>query len=36
LLEVIEEFRDLTILEWNFKEILVEKMNQLLDHQRIY
>jgi hypothetical protein len=36
LLEVIEEFRDLTILEWNFKEILVEKMNQLLDHQMIY
>lgn len=29
-LEIIEEHRDLTILEWNFKEILVERLNEIL------
>lgn len=36
LLETIEEFRDLTILEWNFKEALAEKLKQLLEQQKIY
>lgn len=36
LLEVIEESRDLTIIEWNFKGILMDKLNQLLDQQRTY
>jgi hypothetical protein len=36
LLEVIEESRDLTIIECNFKGILMDKLNQLLDQQRTY
>lgn len=36
LIEVFEEFRDLTLAEWNFKEMLIEKLNQLLDQQKIY
>ena len=36
LLETIEEFRDLTVLEWNFKEALTEKLKQLLEQQKIY
>jgi len=36
LLEVIEESRDLTIIEWNFKGILMDKLNQLLDQHRTY
>jgi hypothetical protein len=36
LLETIEEVRDLTIMEWNFKEALPTKLNQLLDQQRVY
>jgi len=36
LLEIIEESRDLTIAEWNFKEVLKSKLDQLLDQQRTY
>jgi hypothetical protein len=36
LLEIIEESRDLTVLEWNFKNLLITKLNQLLDQQRTY
>jgi len=36
LLETIEEFRDLTVLEWNFKEAFTEKLKQLLEQQKIY
>jgi hypothetical protein len=35
-LEVLEEFRDLSLHEWNFKELLNEKLISLLDQQRIY
>jgi hypothetical protein len=31
LLEALEEFRDMTIAEWDFKEILLEKLSQLLE-----
>lgn len=36
LMEIIEEVRDLTIMEWNFKEALITKLNLLLEQQRIY
>jgi hypothetical protein len=36
LLEAIEEHRDLTVLEWNFKNLLIEKLNELLDLQKMY
>lgn len=36
LLEVSEEFRDLSLQEWNFKDILCRKLNSLLEQQRIY
>jgi CRISPR/Cas system-associated endonuclease Cas1 len=36
LLEIIEESRDLTVAEWNFKEELNAKLNQLLEQQRTY
>jgi hypothetical protein len=32
----IEEFRDLSIVEWNFKAILETKLQTLLQHQRLY
>jgi len=32
----IEEFRDLSIVEWNFKAILETKFQTLLLHQRLY
>ena len=35
-LEILEEFRDLSLYEWNFKSILCDKLNFLLDRQRIY
>lgn len=35
-LEVLEELRDLSIQEWNFKNILYEKLTALLEQQRIY
>jgi len=36
LLEIIEECRDLTIMEQNFKETLIGKINQFLEQQRVY
>jgi hypothetical protein len=35
-LEIIEEFRDLSEIEWNFTEKLSLKLKQLLDQQRTY
>jgi hypothetical protein len=36
LLDFIEESRDLTIHEWNFKEILIHHLHDLLSKQRTY
>ena len=36
LLEIIEELRDLSIEEWNFKSILEKKLLDLLHQQKIY
>lgn len=33
---LMEEFRDLSIVEWNFKVILERKLQTLLHHQRFY
>ena len=33
---LLEEFRDLTLEEWNFRKILDEKLISLLQQQRIY
>jgi hypothetical protein len=33
---LIEEFRDLSLVEWNFKKILEGKLQTLLHHQCIY
>lgn len=35
-IEIIEDYRDLTLAEWNFKEILRTKLNGLLDQQKTY
>jgi hypothetical protein len=35
-IEIIEDYRDLTLAEWNFREILGTKLNGLLDQQKIY
>lgn len=35
-LEFLEDFRDLSIQEWNFREILSEKLLALLKQQKIY
>lgn len=35
-LDVFEDYRDLTLAEWNFREILKQKLNNLLDQQKIY
>lgn len=35
-LDTLEEYRDLTLNEWNFREILRLKLNDLLDQQKIY
>jgi len=32
----VEEFRDLSVVEWNFKAILENKLQTLLQHQRLY
>jgi hypothetical protein len=32
----LEEFRDLSVLEWNFKSILKDKYSSLLSQQQIY
>lgn len=36
LLEILEEYRDLSIQESNFKEVLSEKLLSLLRQQKIY
>lgn len=36
LLETLEEHRDLSLEEWNFRSILREKLLSLLEQQRIY
>ena len=33
---ILEEFRDLTLIEWNFKQILEQKLISLLKLQKIY
>jgi hypothetical protein len=35
-LDFIEEARDLIIQEWNFKYLLVHRMENLLELQKIY
>jgi len=35
-LEILEEFRDLSLFEWNFKTVLCDKLTSLLEQQRIY
>lgn len=35
-LDMLEEFRDLSIIEWNFRELLRKKLNSLLRQQQIY
>lgn len=35
-LDTIEEWRDLTVQEWNFREILDSKLSILLHQQQIY
>jgi hypothetical protein len=36
LLDVLEEFRDLSVIEWNFRHLLQEKLANLLRQQQIY
>jgi hypothetical protein len=36
LMDVLEEFRDLSIIEWNFRQLLKEKLASLLRQQQIY
>jgi hypothetical protein len=36
LMDFIEESRDLTIQEWNFKNVLVQHLQGLLSNQRAY
>jgi hypothetical protein len=35
-LDTLEEFRDLTLEEWNFRKIIQENLEKLLEQQRIY
>jgi hypothetical protein len=35
-LQIIEEFKDLSIHEWNFKQILDSKLQSLLKQHKIY
>jgi hypothetical protein len=35
-LDMIEESRDLTLEEWNFKKIILDHLGSLLEQQRIY
>lgn len=35
-MEILEEFRDLSLQEWNFKIMLYDKLTSLLEQQRIY
>jgi hypothetical protein len=36
LLEILEEFRDLSLMEWNFRALLQEKYRSLLQQQMVY
>jgi hypothetical protein len=36
LLGIIEEFRDLSLMEWNFRDLLEKKLLSLLRQQKIY
>jgi hypothetical protein len=36
LLDVLEEFRDLSVIEWNFRHLLQEKLAILLRQHQIY
>jgi hypothetical protein len=36
LMDFIEESRDLTIQEWNLKDVLVHHLHDLLSKQRTY
>jgi hypothetical protein len=33
---LVEEFRDLLVEEWNFRDIIQKHLEQLLEQQRIY
>jgi uncharacterized protein YqeY len=35
-LDIIEEYRDLSLEEWNFRKILQEHLENILEQQRIY
>jgi hypothetical protein len=35
-LDMIEESRDMTLEEWNFRKIIWDHLGSLLEHQRIY
>ena len=35
-INILEEFRDLTLLEWNFRALLEKKLIHFLELQRIY
>ena len=35
-MEILEEHRDLTVEEWNFKDLLSEKLLSLLHQQKVY
>ena len=36
VMEILEEHRDLTVEEWNFKDLLSEKLLSLLHQQKVY
>jgi hypothetical protein len=35
-MDILEEFRDLSLQEWNFRQILKENLEKLLEQQMIY
>lgn len=35
-LEILEEYRDLSLAEWNFKSILSNKLSELLEQKKVY
>jgi hypothetical protein len=35
-LDILEEFRDLSLEEWNFRALVQENLKNLLENQRIY
>lgn len=36
LMDIMEEYRDLTLEEWNFRQLLKDHIANLLEQQRIY